>query len=221
MTAIVVIRKVISMQFSNPISAVAPGLHGRVLSVLARTEQPLTGRAVGGLLTPPSSVSGVQRVLDELVRNGVVLAEPAGRAKLYTLNREHVAAPAIIELANLRDRFISRLQAEAQNWEVPAASVWLFGSASRRQGGPDSDVDVLVVRPDDVSDSDPRWLAQLETLADLATRWSGNPCEIVEYSSTDLQRLIRRRERLVTELRRDAVPVAGSSPQQTLNRKTA
>jgi predicted nucleotidyltransferase len=212
---------VVSVQFSEPISAVSPGLHGRVLSVLARTEQPLTGRAVAGLLVPPSSVSGVQRVLDELVRNGVAIAKPAGRAKLYTLNREHVAAAAIEELANLRDRFIGRLEAEAKTWEVPAAAVWLFGSASRRQGGPDSDIDVLVVRPDDVPDSDPRWLAQLETLADLATRWSGNPCEIVEYSSSELQRLIRRRERLITELRRDAVPVAGSTPQQTLNRKTA
>jgi hypothetical protein len=43
--------------------------------------------------------------------------------------------------------------------------------------------------------------------------------EIVEYSSTELQRLIRRRERLVTELRRDAVPVAVASPQQTLNQR--
>lgn len=160
-------------------------------------------------------------MLDDLVLNGLVVAEPAGRAKLYTLNREHIASPAIEELASLRDRFISRLQAEAQTWELPAAAVWLFGSASRGQGGPDSDIDILVVRPDETSDSDPRWLAQLETLAEHASRWSGNACEIVEYSSTELQRLIRRRERLVNELRRDAVPVAGSSPQQTLNRKTA
>ncbi len=209
------------MQFSEPISAAFPGLHGRVLSLLARTDQALTGRAVTGLLVPSASASGVQRVLDELVRNGLVIAEPAGRAKLYTLNREHVAAPAIGELANLRDRFISRLRAEAESWEVPAAAVWLFGSTSRKEGGPDSDVDVLVVRPDEISDSDPRWLEQLETLADHATRWSGNPCEIVEYSSSELKRLIRRRERLITELRRDAILVAGTPPHQTLNRKTA
>jgi predicted nucleotidyltransferase len=209
------------MQFSEPISAVFPGLHGRVLSVLARTERPLTGRAVAGLLSTPASTSGVQKVLDDLVRNGLVVAEPAGRAKLYTLNREHVASPAIEELASLRDRFISRLQSEAETWELPAAAVWLFGSASRGQGGPDSDIDIIVVRPDETSDSDPRWLEQLESLAQHASRWSGNACEIVEYSSSELQRLVRRRERLVTELRRDAVSVAGSSPHQTLNRKTA
>lgn len=209
------------MQFSEPISAVFPGLHGRVLSVLARTGRPLTGRAVAGLLSTPASTSGVQKVLDDLVLNGLVTAEPAGRAKLYTLNREHIASPAIEELANLRDRFINRLQAEAETWELPAAAVWLYGSASRGQGGPDSDIDILVVRPDETSDSDPRWLAQLETLADHATRWSGNSCEIVEYSSSELKRLVRRGERLVTELRRDAVSVTGTAPRQTLTRKTA
>jgi predicted nucleotidyltransferase len=209
------------MQFSEPMAAAFPGLHGRVLGVLARTERALTGRAVAGLVRPPASTSGVQKVLDDLVRNGLVVAELAGRAKLYTFNRDHVAAPAIGELANLRDLFLSRLRSEAETWELPAASVWLFGSTSRGEGGPSSDVDILVVRPDDVSDSDPRWLAQLETLADRATRWSGNPCNIVEYTTADLQRLIRRRERLITELRRDAIPLAGAPPHQTLTRKTA
>ncbi|GAA1609248.1 hypothetical protein GCM10009789_74660 [Kribbella sancticallisti] len=209
------------MQYSEPISTAFPGLHGRVLSVLARTQRALTGRAVAGLLPTPASASGVQKVLDDLVRNGLVIAEPVGRAKLYTLNREHVATPAIEELAHLRERLLSRLQSEAESWEVPAAAVWLFGSAARGQGGPHSDIDILVVRPDEIADADPLWLAQLETLADHATRWSGNRCDIVEYSSSELKRLVRRGERLVTELRRDAVHIAGTSPHKTLNRKTA
>jgi predicted nucleotidyltransferase len=207
------------MQFSEPISSVFPGLHGRVLSVLARTERPLTGRAVGSLLRIPASASGVQKVLDDLVRNGLVTSEPAGRAKLYTLNRDHVASHAIEELANLRDQLINRLTEEATGWEIPAAAVWLFGSTSRGEGGPDSDIDLVVVRPDKVDESDPQWLRQLETLAELVARWSGNPCEIVEYSAQELKRLVRRGERLVTELRRDAIPVAGTSPRQGLNRK--
>jgi predicted nucleotidyltransferase len=137
------------------------------------------------------------------------------------LNRDHIAAPAIEELANLRDRFVGRLKAEAETWEIPAAAVWLFGSTSRGQGGADSDIDILVVRPDDVADSDPQWLAQIETLAEHATRWTGNPCEIVEYTSRELKQLVRRGERLVNELRRDALPVAGTPPRQTLTRKTA
>jgi predicted nucleotidyltransferase len=207
------------MRFPEPVSTVVPGLHGRVLGVLARTDKPLTGRAVASLLRTSASPSGVQKVLDDLVRNGVVTSEPAGRAKLYTLNHQHVAYSAIETLAGLRELLLERLKAEAESWEVPAKAVWLFGSTARRQGGADSDLDLLIVRPDDVDDSDPRWLQQIEALTEHATVWSGNACEVVEYSAQEVRDLIDRGERLVTELRRDAIPVAGSSPQRTLTRK--
>lgn len=209
------------MQFPEPISTAFPGLHGRVLGVLARTERALTGRAVAGLLRTPASTSGVQKALDDLVRNGLVTSEPAGRAKLYTLNREHVAYSAIDQLAHLREILLARLRTEAESWEQPAVSVWLFGSTARGQGGPDSDLDLLVVRPNAVHDADPTWLRQLETLTEHATAWSGNSCEVVEFSVQELDDLIRRGERLVTELRRDAVPVAGTPPRQSLTRKAS
>jgi predicted nucleotidyltransferase len=210
---------VVAVQFPEPVSSVVPGLHGRVLGVLARTGKPLTGRAVTSLLRASASPSGVQKVLDDLVRNGVVISEPAGRAKLYTLNRDHVAYSAIDTLARLRELLLERLKAEAESWEVPAKAVWLFGSTARGQGGSDSDLDLLIVRPDDVDESDPRWLQQVETLTQRATLWSGNSCQVVEYSAQEVRDLIDRGERLVTELRRDAVPVAGTSPQRTLTRK--
>ena len=207
------------MQFPEPMSSVVPGLHGRVLGVLARTDQPLTGRAVAGLLRASASPSGVQKVLDDLVSNGVVLAEPAGRARLYTLNRDHVAYEAIDQLARLRELLLERLKAEADSWDLPAKAIWLFGSTARGQGGADSDLDLLIIRPDEVDESDPQWLEQVETLAAHAGLWSGNTCEVVEYSAQEVDELNRRGERLVTELRRDAVPIAGASPRQTLRRK--
>ncbi|TCC36816.1 nucleotidyltransferase domain-containing protein [Kribbella sindirgiensis] len=207
------------MQFPEPMSSVVPGLHGRVLGVLARTERPMTGRALAGLLRSHASPSGVQRVLDDLVSNGVVIAEPAGRARLYTLNRQHVAYPAIDQLARLRQLLLDRIKAEAKSWAVPAKAIWLFGSTARGQGGTDSDLDLLIVRPDDVDDSDPGWLEQVDTLSAHASLWSGNSCEVVEYSAQEVQDLINHGERLVTELRRDAVPIAGSTPRQILYRK--
>ncbi|MFD7158423.1 nucleotidyltransferase domain-containing protein [Kribbella sp. NPDC059898] len=207
------------MRFSEPVSSVVPGLHGRILGVLARTDRALTGRAVAGLLHSPASPSGVQKVLDDLVSNGVVLAEPAGRARLYTLNRDHVAADAIDQLARLRDVLLERIKAEADSWTIPATAVWLFGSTARGQGDADSDLDLLVVRPDSVDDSDPTWLEQVESLAAHTSLWSGNSCEVVEYSAGEVQDLIGHRARLVTELRRDALPIAGATPQQALKRK--
>jgi len=54
-----------------------------------------------------------------------------------------------------------------------------------------------------------------------ADAWSGNPCEIVEYSTRELKALVRRGERLADELRRDAVPLTGTPPRQTLTRKAS
>ncbi|WP_405064175.1 nucleotidyltransferase domain-containing protein [Kribbella sp. NBC_01505] len=207
------------MRFVEPVSTVVPGLHGQVLGVLARTEQALTGRAVAGLLRVPGSASGVQKVLDDLVSSGVVIAEPAGRARLYVLNREHVAYAAIDSLARLRDVLLDRIGAEVKAWQVPAQAVWLFGSTARAEGDVGSDLDLLIVRPDEVDESDRRWLGQLELLSAHATAWSGNSCEVVEYSATEIADLVARGERLATELRRDAVPIAGATPHRTLTRK--
>ncbi|MFF1821782.1 nucleotidyltransferase domain-containing protein [Kribbella sp. NPDC058245] len=207
------------MRFSDPVSTVIPGLHGRVLGVLARTDRALTGRAVAGLLHTPGSASGVQKVLDDLVKSGVVTAEPAGRARLYTLNREHVAYSAIDQLARLREILLDRIRAEVKTWQLPAQAVWLFGSSARSDGGVDSDLDLLIVRPDHVNDSDPRWLEQLDTLAAHASTWAGNSCEVVEYSAHEIRDLVERGERLATELRRDAIPITGTTPHRTLTRK--
>ena len=67
------------MQFPEPVSSVVPGLPGRSRRARPR-RQALTGRAVTSLLRTSASPSGVQKVLDDLVRNGVVMAEP-GRAR--------------------------------------------------------------------------------------------------------------------------------------------
>ncbi|WP_145802249.1 hypothetical protein [Kribbella amoyensis] len=187
--------------------------------MLIRTDRSLTGRAVAGLLRTPASTSGVQKVLDDLVRNGLVDAEPAGRAKLYRLNRDHVAYPAINDLVHLREILLARMRAEAEGWKIPAVAVWLFGPSARGKAGAGGELDVLVVRPDMIDDADPRWLNQLETLSEHASRWSGNPCETREYSTSELKRFVRRGERLIADLRRDAIAITGSPPRQFLTRK--
>ena len=205
------------MQLSRPISSVSPGLHGGVLAVLARTDKPLTGRTVAALVRPAASLSGVQKVLDDLARQGIVRAEPAGRAKLYTLNREHLAYPAIHALVHLWEELITRIAAEASTWEVPAVAVWLFGSAARGEGGPNSDVDLLVIRSESVDDTEPTWLRQVETLSEQVTAWSGNDCQVLELSSAELEDFMKRDERLVAELRRDAIPLVGARPRRLLS----
>lgn len=72
-----------------------------VVRVLRATTRPLTGREVARL-SQAGSQPTVNSTLRRLAEEGVVHAEKAGSAYLYTLNREHLAAPAIEQLADIR-----------------------------------------------------------------------------------------------------------------------
>lgn len=207
------------MNLSQPLATVSPGLHGRVLAVLARTDKPLTGRTVASLAQPHTSLRGVQVTLDDLVANGVVSRERVGRAYLYTLNLDHLAAAPILALANMRTDLLERTSAEISAWDPVPDAVWLFGSVARGEVDTDGDVDLLVVRPDTVDQDLPVWLEQVDALSGQITRWTGNGCEVLEFSSSELAAAVVRDERLVADLRRDAVPLAGAQPRTLLRKK--
>jgi len=197
------------MDISSPISSVIPGVPGVILQVLARTTQPLTGSGIADLVAPRWSRAGVTKALHGLVESGLVTCMPAGRANLYTLNREHVAATPVLELSHLRATLIDRISAAVRAWPTAATAVYVYGSLARSSGNSSSDIDLLVVRPRHVSESNEKWSSQLIRLTDNVHEWSGNHCEILEYTVVELQRLVKRKDALILSLRRDAQLVAG------------
>lgn len=199
------------MDLSSPMSSVIPSVHGVVLSVLARAETPLSGRRTADLTGGRASRRQVDAVLRRLTEAGVVLRERHPPANLYRLNHEHVAAPAICALADLREQLLDRMRALVDTWDPAASAVWLFGSAARGDGTAASDIDVLVLRPDRVHPDDQGWLRQVDELCSKVTAWSGNRCQALEYSEGQLATLVTDRERLVSELQTDALRIAGDS----------
>lgn len=197
------------MDLSHPIESVIPSAHGPVLSVLAGTETPLTGRGVAALLEGRVSTRRVIDVLHELTEAGVVLRDRAGAAYQFRLNREHLAAPAIVMLARLRDALIDAVDGAVATWKSPPVAVWLFGSVARGHAGPTSDVDLLVLRPDSVDETDPTWSAQLSNLEERIVRWSGNRANVVEYADDEFRTLVEVGDPLVEALERDAITIAG------------
>lgn len=197
------------MDLSYPMNTVIPSAHGPVLAVLARTNEPLTGRAVAELTRPTVSPRQVSTVLDTLSQSGLVERRHAGSAYQYRLNADHVAAGVVIELAGLRQELWHRMAAAAERWTRPPAAVIVYGSAARGDGGMGSDIDVLVVRPDDVGPEDPVWQHDVLTLADQVQRWSGNPCEVLERSVGQLAQMAADGEALIGALRRDGVVLVG------------
>lgn len=196
------------MDLGNPINSVVPGVAGIVLQILARTDQPLTGHGIAKLAEGYSSIAGVTKALKHLVASGLVESKPAGRANLYSLNRQHVAASAIESLANLRHEMIERIRSCVFEWVVPSEAVLMFGSAARGDGSVSSDVDLLVVRPELIDDE--LWVRQLIELGQKVYLWSGNSCEIIDYTQDELQTLRKKKDPLVQSLLREAIVISGA-----------
>lgn len=206
------------MKLAHPMQSVIPSAHGAVLGVLARTSEPMSGRRIAALTRPRFSQSRVNRVLGELARDGIAAVEVRPPASYYQLNREHVAAPGILALASMWRTLLDRIQAALTEWPTQPIAAWLYGSAARAEADTDSDLDVLLLKPDQPPD-DETWQKQVDDLADQVHCWSGNPCEPLVLTETELQAAVQRKDRLVDELRRDAIHLAGAHPHALLDRR--
>ena len=203
------------MDLSAPYSVLLGRAEGRVLSTLAGTTRPLSGREVARL--SGTSPNGAWKTLRRFVEHGLVTErEAGGRTLLYMLNRDHVAADAALRLTDLRAALIGRLTAQVESWLVPPVHVSLFGSAARGDGDTGSDVDLVVVRPRDVDEEDEQWRTQLDGLADAVLGWAGNHAGISEIPHADISRLRRERPAILDELEHDAITLVGPPVRELL-----
>jgi predicted nucleotidyltransferase len=151
----------------------------------------------------------VRLVLHRLVAQGLVTAREAGSASLFALNREHVAAGIVEGLVRLRAELIERIRGEVEVWPSRPVHVSVFGSAARADGHVESDVDLLIIRPENVAEDDPHWREQLHRLAERIERWSGNHASLHEVSLKGLKAALRRGEPIIASLREASIVLAG------------
>jgi predicted nucleotidyltransferase len=196
------------MDLTHPYAVISPTLDPGVLTILAGTSRPLTGREIARLLGRPSH-SGVIAALDRLVIQGLVEREEAGRAFLFTLNRDHLAAPAAELLADLRGELLRRIREAIEGWAVQPEHLSLFGSAARGDGDAGSDIDLFVVRAEAVDRQDALWREQLDLFARRVESWTGNPARIAEVGQSEIALLRAESPPIVDELRADAITLAG------------
>jgi predicted nucleotidyltransferase len=212
------------MDLSNPIGSVIPSAHGAVLAVLARTAEQLSGRRVAALTDGKVGQWRANEVLGELAEAGIVLREHRPPANLYRLNRDHVAAAGITALADQWATLLQRIRDDIDGWSTPPDAACLFGSAARGAAGPASDIDVLLVRPADVAaseDTERAWQAQVDRFTQDVRTWSGNTCEVLELTLAELDDAVARDDRLVRELRDDAITLAGQDIRSLLRPRVA
>ncbi len=192
----------------RPLRVVTPTLDGDVLAVLARADKAFSNGEIASAIRDVTK-EGVRKALRRLVEQGIVESTRAGNALMYRLNRDHLAAPAIEALSNIRLQLIERLRETIGNWTIAPVAAAVFGSAARGDGDVSSDLDVLVIRPESVDAEDEKWREQLASLEQVATRWTGNDARVLEYGEDDLSRR-RRREPVVAAALDEGIELAGS-----------
>lgn len=197
------------MDLVNPLRTVAPTVDADVLRVLARTHAGLTGARVAALAE--RSYAQVRHVLHRLVDHGLVLAERHGNGVVYWLNREHVLATSLEVMAGALDALEASIAQRAASWDPAPRAVVVFGSFARRDGEPESDIDLLLVRPDEVDEDDAAWRRQRHELVRHVEAAAGNTVQVVEMSVRELQDAVDAELPLVSALRRDGRVLAGAS----------
>jgi predicted nucleotidyltransferase len=210
--------KVSKVDVSRPYTAVCPTLDGDVLRVLAGTSLGLTGREVAALAGRRSH-SGVLDALHRLTTHGLVKRVPLNRAYLFALNNDHVAADAVKLLMNLRSELFGRIGEKIAGWQIAPVHASVFGSTARGDGDADSDIDVLIVRPPQVTQDEHRWQAQVDALRNQIEAWTGNHAAIVDRSEAELTELIEQQRPIIGELRSDAIVIAGRDVMTLLESK--
>jgi predicted nucleotidyltransferase len=193
------------MELHRPLATVTPTLDGDVLAVLAVRG---TGFTTGQLhrMLADYSEEGIRKVLTRLTHQGIVRAERVGNAYRYELNQDHLAASAIAELANLPQTLLRRIEERLAIWARPPAYAAVFGSAARGTMIADSDLDLLLVTPDD--EATDVWDEQVAALTRDVTAWTGNDTRVLEYTAGELS--AHRDEPVLAEILHDGLTVAGA-----------
>jgi len=157
-----------------------------VLLELVRIDAPTSGRQIAERVE--RSEAGVREALDRLVRQGVVRRMKIGTAYGHTLNRGHVATPIVEAIAAIRREVIQWTHDVIEQWEIQPLHASFFGSFARRDGGEDSDLDILLVHAFELEDDEAsfeRWEQQTAELHDLEDR-TGNAVQILDVADAAL-----------------------------------
>lgn len=193
------------MDLAHPLAVVTPTVDGDVLAVLALADASFTTGQIHRLLGRFSE-DGVRRALRRLTGQGIVLKTSAGNSHLYRLNRDHLAAEPVMELATIPQRLRQRIEDVLQHWDPAPVYGAVFGSAARRLMRGDSDIDVFLVRPNDADRH--VWDEQVSRLVADVSLWTGNDVRVLEYDEAEVRHL-GPDEPVLISIAADGLTVAG------------
>ena len=196
------------MNLTTPLDDLMPGLRGHVVTVLLRSPRPLTGREVARRAGTVSH-SSVKLVLDSLAAAGIVrLSLVSSAGHFYELNQGHVLAEPLRQMDRALDEFLAMAQRLIRSWPTAPLSVVLFGSVARGTSTGNSDVDLLIVWPDDLSH--PSWWTTVRVeFTNQLQDFVGSSVSLVEFSLDDWLEAIDHEDPFTESIRDEGRSVYG------------
>lgn len=204
------------MHVGKPYESLFPGVESSVLRVLAESGVPRSTREIARMAG--KSHPAVGAVLSRFENQGLVRVQRTTSSHLFTLNQHHVASPAVMLLAGLRTELFDRVRRSVGSWDPPPVHVSVFGSAARGDGDEQSDIDLLVVRPDRVPEGDSVWQGQIDDLALDIHEWTGNHAGISDISADELGKASDRHAPILEAIQSDGITLFGARVDELAGR---
>ena len=194
------------MLLQRPYESITTSTDGDCLMILARADEEFTASRVHGLLEGRRSISGVRNALERLAAQGVVLSRRVANAITYRLNREHILSEAITTIAEAKQILVQKARDAISDWETRPVYAALFGSAARGNMRVDSDIDVLLIRPDGADWE--RWTDSVQEFQRRMSSWTGNDVRVLEFDEREA-RSHGTTDPVMIEISRDGITLAG------------
>jgi len=199
------------MDLESPLRTIASSVEAEVLRVLAGADADFSSSQVHRLIESASPY-GVRKALARLADSGLVLSSAQGSWALWRGNRDHILWPSVELAVDARRELLSRLRGQfAEHNEL---LVYLYGSFARRSATPESDIDILIVYPDDVEHD-----ALVDFAHDLSQQvlaWTGNQGHVNNVTRSWLRAAIDGGDSVVMSIRQDAVALIGPEFEQLI-----
>jgi predicted nucleotidyltransferase len=195
------------VDFRHPIEAAIPGAQGRVIAALLGTSGELNLRTIARIAGV--SIAQASRVLPGLVELGMIERREVPPSSLFRLVPEHVATRALLDLADSRNVVMTEMGRAASKIRPTPVSVITFGSFARADSEPDSDIDVIIVRPTGIDANDDRWTQTIELWRTIVSRVAGNTVEILDVDAGEVAAKLSSGTQLWRDVRRDGQVVFG------------
>jgi len=131
----------------------------------------------------------------------VITTETIGRAGVHRINENHEAITPLRSLASPIEMLTRVARATAPNVEA----VIVFGSVARGEARPHSDIDLVVIAPED-------WDGRADLQQQIHERL-GNDCDVLHLTPEDFDRAPTEREPVIAEILRDGFALVGTMPR--------